>query len=167
MADPVVDVETSLGNFTITLDPTRAPKSVENFLKYVDSNHYAGTVFHRVISNFMIQGGGYDEKLERKSTQPPVENESTNNVANAKGTVAMARTGEPHSATAQFFVNVVDNKSLDHKGGADGWGYAVFGTVTEGMDTVEKIKSVKTGPSGPFAKDAPQTPVVINSIKRR
>ncbi|HEY4059897.1 MAG TPA: peptidylprolyl isomerase [Kofleriaceae bacterium] len=167
MADPVVDVSTSLGNFTITLDPTRAPKSVENFLKYVDSKHYEGTVFHRVISNFMIQGGGYDEKLERKSTLPPVDNESTNNVANAKGTVAMARTGDPHSATAQFFVNVVDNKSLDHKGGTDGWGYAVFGTVTEGMDTVEKIKSVKTGPSGPFAKDAPQPLVVINSITRR
>ncbi|HEY4180508.1 MAG TPA: peptidylprolyl isomerase [Kofleriaceae bacterium] len=167
MADPVVDVSTSLGTFTITLDPGRAPKSVENFLKYVDSKHYEGTVFHRVISNFMIQGGGYDEKLERKKTLDPVENESTNNVANTRGTVAMARTGDPHSATAQFFVNVVDNKSLDHKGGADGWGYSVFGTVTEGMDVVEKIKSVKTGPSGPFAKDAPQTPVVITSIKRR
>jgi len=166
MADPVVEVQTNQGSFQITLDTERAPKSVENFLKYVDDNHYAGTVFHRIIPNFMIQGGGYDEQLERRSTKPPVENESTNKVANKRGTVAMARTGDPHSATAQFFVNVVDNASLDHRGGADGWGYSVFGTVTQGMDVVDKIKEVKTGPKGPFQKDAPVDTVVINSIKR-
>lgn len=166
MADPVVEVQTNLGSFQITLDPARAPKSVENFLQYVDSNHYEGTVFHRIISTFMIQGGGYDGQLERKSTKPPVENESTNNVANKRGTVAMARTGDPHSATAQFFVNVVDNASLDHRGGSEGWGYSVFGTVTKGMDVVDKIKEVKTGPKGPFAKDAPVENVIINSIKR-
>jgi len=167
MTDPVVEVSTNLGTFVITLDPGRAPKSVANFLEYVNSKHYDGTVFHRVIPTFMIQGGGYDAKLERKATLPPVENESTNNVGNARGTVAMARTGDPHSATAQFFVNVEDNASLDHKGGPNGWGYAVFGTVTEGMDVVDKIKDVKTGSSGPFAKDAPQTPVVITSVRTR
>ena len=167
MADPVVEVSTNLGTFVITLDPGRAPKSVANFLEYVKSKHYDGTVFHRVIPTFMIQGGGYDKDLERKSTLPPVDNESTNNVGNKRGTVAMARTGDPHSATAQFFVNVEDSASLDHKGGANGWGYAVFGTVTEGMDVVDKIKAVKTGPSGPFAKDAPQEAVVITSVRER
>lgn len=168
MAGPVVEVATNLGTFVITLDPEKAPKSVENFLKYVDTGHYDGTIFHRVISTFMIQGGGYDATLEKKPTRPPVQNEADNGLKNVRGSVAMARTSDPHSATAQFFVNVVDNAFLDHqnKDGA-GWGYAVFGEVTEGMDVVDKIKSVKTGPAGPFAKDAPEDLVVIRHIKRR
>jgi len=168
MADPIVDVVTNQGSFSIQLDPAKAPKSVANFLSYVDANHYAGTLFHRVISTFMVQGGGYDAQYERKPTQAPVENEAFNGLKNTKGTVAMARTGDPHSATAQFFVNVVDNAFLDHTSkDAQGWGYTVFGKVIEGMDTVDKIKSIKTGSAGPFQKDAPQTPVVIESIKRR
>lgn len=168
MADPVVEVATNLGTFIITLDPEKAPKSVENFLKYVDAGHYDGTIFHRVIPTFMVQGGGYDATLEKKPTRPPVENEAGNGLKNVRGTVAMARTSDPHSATAQFFVNVVDNAFLDQtaKEGA-GWGYAVFGKVTEGMDVVDKIKDVKTGAAGPFAKDAPEDLVVIRHVKRR
>jgi peptidyl-prolyl cis-trans isomerase B (cyclophilin B) len=140
MADPVVDVTTNLGTFTIQLDPARAPKSVENILAYVDAEHFDGTIFHRVIPTFMVQGGGYDQAYERKPTRAPVQNEADNGLKNTRGTVAMARTGDPHSATAQFFVNVVDNAFLDHKA-KDGavWGYAVFGRVIEGMDVVDKI----------------------------
>jgi cyclophilin family peptidyl-prolyl cis-trans isomerase len=168
MADPIVDVVTNHGTFTIQLDPAKAPKSVANFLSYVDSGHYGGTIFHRVIATFMVQGGGYDAQYERKPTQPPVVNEADNGLKNTRGTVAMARTGEPHSATAQFFVNVTDNAFLDHTGkDPQGWGYAVFGKVTEGMDVVDKIKGLKTGAAGPFAKDAPQQPVVIETVRRR
>jgi len=168
MPDPIVEVKTSLGTFVITLDPAHAPKSVENFLAYVDAKHYDGTIFHRVIPTFMAQGGGYDSSYEKRPTKAPVQNEADNGVKNTRGTVAMARTNDPHSATAQFFVNVVDNAFLDHTGKNDtGWGYAVFGRVTEGMDVVDKIKAVKTGSAGPFSKDAPQTPVVIENIKRR
>ena len=168
MADPVVEVETNLGTFVITLDPGKAPKSVENFLKYVDANHYDGTIFHRVIKTFMIQGGGYDQQLEKKPVRPAIENEADNGLKNTRGTVAMARTGEPHSATAQFFVNVVDNKFLDHTGKDQrGWGYAVFGKVTDGLDVVDKIKEIPTGPEGPFDKDCPQDPIVIRHIRRR
>jgi len=168
MPDPIVEVKTNLGTFAITLDPQHAPKSVENFLAYVDAKHYDGTIFHRVIPTFMAQGGGYDAHYEKRPTRAPVQNEGDNGVKNTRGTVAMARTNDPHSATAQFFVNVVDNAFLDHTGKNDqGWGYAVFGRVTEGMDVVDKIKAVKTGPAGPFSKDAPLTPVVIDNIKRR
>ncbi|MEO8841167.1 MAG: peptidylprolyl isomerase [Kofleriaceae bacterium] len=168
MADPIVDVVTNQGSFSIQLDPAKAPKSVENFLAYVDANHYAGTVFHRVISTFMVQGGGYDEQYERKATQPPVQNEADNGLKNLRATVAMARTPDPHSGTAQFFVNVTDNAFLDHTGkDPQGWGYAVFGKVIDGMDTVDKIKALKTGAVGPFAKDAPLTPVLIESVRRR
>ena len=168
MADPVVEVATNLGTFVIELDPAKAPKSVENFLAYVDANHYEGTIFHRVIPTFMIQGGGYDQQMEKKPTRAPVTNEAANGLKNKRGTVAMARTSDPHSATSQFFVNVVDNAFLDHAAKDDrGWGYAVFGKVTEGMDVVDKIKGVKTGAQGPFAKDAPEDPVVIKHIKRR
>jgi len=168
MADPVVDVTTNHGTFTIQLDPARAPKSVENFLAYVDGSHFDGTIFHRVIPTFMVQGGGYDQAYERKPTRAPVQNEADNGLKNTRGTVAMARTGDPHSATAQFFVNVVDNAFLDHKAkdGA-GWGYAVFGRVTEGMDVVDKIKGLPTGANGPFAKDAPDQLVVIQRVRRR
>jgi peptidyl-prolyl cis-trans isomerase B (cyclophilin B) len=168
MADPVVEVSTNLGTFVIELDPAKAPKSVENFLAYVDAKHYDGTIFHRVISTFMIQGGGYDATLEKKPTRPAIQNEADNGLKNLRGTVAMARTSDPHSATSQFFVNVVDNAFLDHqKKEGPGWGYAVFGKVTEGMDVVDKIKAVKTGSAGPFAKDAPEDLVVIRHIKRR
>jgi peptidyl-prolyl cis-trans isomerase B (cyclophilin B) len=168
MPDPIVEVKTSLGTFVITLDPAHAPKSVENFLAYVDAKHYDGTIFHRVIPTFMAQGGGYDSSYEKRPTRAPVQNEADNGIKNTRGTVAMARTNDPHSATAQFFVNVVDNAFLDHTAKVDtGWGYAVFGRVTEGMDVVDKIKAVKTGSAGPFSKDAPLTPVVIENIKRR
>ena len=168
MADPVVEVVTNHGTFTITLDPAKAPKSVENFLAYVDAKHYDGTVFHRVISNFMIQGGGYDQALEKRSTRAPIQNEADNGLKNTRGTVAMARTGDPHSATAQFFVNVTDNAFLDHTAkDGQGWGYAVFGKVTDGMDVVDKIKNVKTGSMGPFSKDAPADLVIIKQVRRR
>jgi peptidyl-prolyl cis-trans isomerase B (cyclophilin B) len=168
MANPIVDVATNHGNFAIELDPAKAPKSVANFLEYVDAKHYDGTVFHRIIPTFMIQGGGFDQQLEKKSTRAPIQNEADNGLKNARGTVAMARTNDPHSATSQWFVNVVENKFLDHqaKDGA-GWGYAVFGKVIEGMDTVDKIKAVRTGAAGPFAKDAPVEMVVITSVRRR
>jgi cyclophilin family peptidyl-prolyl cis-trans isomerase len=168
MADPIVEVATNHGTFVIALDPAHAPKSVDNFLKYVDAKHYDGTIFHRVIPTFMVQGGGYDQQLERKQTLPAVHNEADNGLKNKRGTVAMARTGEPHSATAQFFVNVADNAFLDHTAKEQqGWGYAVFGRVTDGMDVVDKIKAVKTGASGPFPKDAPVELVVIDHVRRR
>ena len=168
MPDPIVEVKTNLGTFAIQLDSAKAPKSVENFLSYVDAKHYDGTLFHRVIPTFMVQGGGYDKQYEKRAVRAPVQNEADNGLKNTRGTVAMARTGDPHSATAQFFVNVVDNAFLDHTGKHDqGWGYAVFGKVIEGMDTVDKIKGVKTGSGGPFAKDAPQEQVIIVSVRRR
>lgn len=162
-----VVVETSLGNFTIELDSTAAPKSTENFLAYVDSGHYAGTIFHRVIESFMVQGGGYSEALDKKPTLQPVQNEADNGLKNLRGTVAMARTNDPHSATAQFFVNVKDNGFLDHKSKSGSeWGYAVLGRVTEGMDVVDRIKSVATGAKGPFSKDCPLENVVIRAVRR-
>ncbi len=166
MADSV-DVKTNHGTFTIELDAAKAPKSVANFLAYVDAKHYDGTVFHRVIPTFMIQGGGFDPSLEKRSVRAAIENEADNGLKNLRGTVAMARTGEPHSATSQWFVNVVDNAFLDHQAKVGpGWGYAVFGKVTAGMDVVDKIKGVKTGSRGPFAKDCPVEDVVIESVRR-
>ena len=162
-----VEFETTLGNFKIELDEEKAPKTVENFLAYVDDGHYPGTVFHRIIDNFMVQGGGYDEELKKKTTKPPVENEADNGLKNTLGTVAMARTSDPNSATAQFFVNVKDNDFLDHSAKTDrGWGYCVFGKVTDGMDIIDKMKAVETGPKGPFKKDAPAENIVIKSAKR-
>ncbi|MBA3456207.1 MAG: peptidyl-prolyl cis-trans isomerase [Deltaproteobacteria bacterium] len=167
MADPTVEVTTNHGSFVIALDPAKAPLSVENFLRYVDAKHYDDTVFHRVIPTFMIQGGGFDQQLEKKPVQAPIQNEAANGLKNTRGTVAMARTGDPHSATSQFFVSVADNAFLDHQAkDGQGWGYAVFGRVTTGMDVVDKIKAVRTGAAGPFAKDAPQEPVVIQSVRR-
>jgi len=166
MPDTVI-VETSSGSFQIELDSALAPKTVESFLAYVDGGHYAGTIFHRVIPGFMVQGGGYDASYVKKPTRAPVQNEAQNGLKNTRGTVAMARTSDPHSATAQFFVNVVDNAFLDHKERTDrGWGYAVFGRVTDGMDVVDVIRHVPTGAAGPFEKDAPLEPVVIQSIRR-
>ena len=156
-----------MGAFRIELDSEKAPGTVANFFDYVDASHYDGTVFHRVIDGFMVQGGGYDESYEKRPVRAPVQNEASNGLKNVVGTVAMARTGDPHSATAQFFVNVSDNAFLDHQApeGA-GWGYCVFGRVTDGMDVVDAIKSLPTGAAGPFQKDAPKTQVVIRSIRR-
>lgn len=163
-----VVVETDQGNIEIELEDDKAPKSVANFLQYVDDKHYEGTLFHRVIPGFMAQGGGYTAALEKKPTRDAVENEADNGLKNVRGTVAMARTSEPHSATSQFFINVKDNAFLDHSGkNTAGWGYAVFGKVTSGMDVVDKIVSVATGPKGPFAKDAPSDNIAIKSVTKK
>ena len=160
-AAPKVLLETSLGNITIELDAVKAPKSVANFVAYVKAGHYDGTVFHRVIKGFMVQGGGYGENgYAEKATKAPVENESTNGLTNLRGTLAMARTNDPHSATAQFFINHKDNDFLN--AGARGqWGYAVFGKVTEGMDVVDTIANTPTGRLPPFGQDVPETKVII------
>lgn len=163
-ANPKVLLHTSMGDITLELYPDKAPKTVENFLRYVNEGFYDGTLFHRVINNFMIQGGGWTQNLMHKRTHAPIRNEANNGLSNLRGTVAMARTRDPNSAAAEFFINVVDNKRLDYVGDANGtvsWGYCVFGKVVSGMDTVDKIKAVDTGPQGPFQSDVPKTPVVI------
>lgn len=161
-ANPRVRLETSLGAIVIELDPAKAPKSVENFLNYVRAGFYDGTLFHRVIPNFMAQGGGFTPDFKQKSTGAMVRNESIGGPSNKRGTVAMARTSDPHSATAQFFVNVKDNLFLDagprHPGG---FGYTVFGHVVEGMDVADKMVATPTGAAGPFDQDAPKTPIVL------
>jgi cyclophilin family peptidyl-prolyl cis-trans isomerase len=163
--NPVVVIETSLGNITVEVYPDRAPKSVENFLAYVKDGFYEGTVFHRVIKGFMVQGGGLTADLERKPTRAPVQNEAANGLKNQRGFVSMARTAEIHSATAQFFINTANNTPLDHKGmGPRDFGYCVFGKVTEGMDVVDKIENVKTGTRSGY-KDVPVEPVFIKSIR--
>ncbi len=164
-AAPRVLMKTSLGEITIELFPDKAPKSVENFLQYVRDKHYDGTIFHRVIPTFMVQGGGYTANYQLKPTRAPIQNEANNGLSNAIGTVAMARTNDPNSATSQFFINVVDNPRLDFVSADNGftWGYAVFGKVIAGMDVVEQIRTTPTGPGGPFPRDVPQTPVVIES----
>ena len=151
-----VKLETSAGDIVVELDAAKAPKTVDNFLQYVKSGHYSGTVFHRVISNFMIQGGGMTSELKEKPTRPPIGLESKNGLTNQRGTIAMARTNDPNSATAQFFINVKDNDFLNQAQARDGNGYTVFGHVVEGMDVVDKIRAVPTGPG-----DVPLTPVVI------
>ena len=162
---PHVLVETNLGNFELELFPDQAPKSVANFLEYVNSGFYNGTVFHRVIDGFMIQGGGFTPEYERKPTNAPIVNEADNGLKNQRGTIAMARTMEPNSATAQFFINVKDNDFLNHTSKTPrGWGYAVFGKVVKGMDVVDKIRKVKTGPGGVFPQDVPQEAVIIERI---
>jgi cyclophilin family peptidyl-prolyl cis-trans isomerase len=160
-AEPVkVLMETSAGNITLELDAEKAPKSVANFVQYVKDKHYDGLVFHRVIKNFMVQGGGYDESYAQRKTRAPIENEAKNGLSNARGSIAMARTGDPHSATAQFFINHVDNARLDYPS-FDGWGYAVFGKVIEGMEVVDKIAESPTGSTPPFGRDVPTTPIII------
>ena len=160
---PVVVIETSLGSISVELDPEKAPISVENFLTYVDEGFYSGTIFHRVIKNFMIQGGGMTADMQRKSTKAAIRNEATNGLSNMRGTIAMARTSEVNSATSQFYINTVDNKGLDHRGMAPAeFGYAVFGKVIDGMDVVDKIASVKTAPG-----DVPVETVLITSVKRK
>jgi len=159
---PQVKLETSLGDIVIELNSEKAPNTVANFLSYVEDDSYNGTVFHRVIENFMIQGGGFDESFSQKPTKASIKNEANNGLSNVMGSVAMARTGDPHSATAQFFINTVNNDFLDFRSeDQQGWGYAVFGEVVEGMDVVNTIRTVETGSKGPFATDAPAENVVI------
>ena len=154
-------LKTNKGDITLTLDAEKAPKTVANFLAYVKSGHYDGTIFHRVIDNFMIQGGGMAPGMKQKPTQAEIENEANNGLKNVNGSIAMARTSEPHSASSQFFINVNDNDFLNHTSPtAQGWGYAVFGAVSDGMDVVNAIRKVKTGSSG-FHQDVPAEDVVI------
>jgi len=162
---PRVVLSTTQGDMIIELADDQAPVTVDNFLKYVEEDFYDGTIFHRVIEGFMIQGGGFDEKYARKSTRSAIENEAVNGLRNQRYTISMARTNAPHSATSQFFINAEDNTNLDHTGPTPrGWGYAVFGRVVEGQDIVDKISQVSTGPGGPFSRDAPREQIVINEI---
>jgi cyclophilin family peptidyl-prolyl cis-trans isomerase len=163
-ANPIVIMDTSLGPIKIELYEDKAPITVKNFLNYVDKQHYDGKVFHRVIEDFMIQGGGFDKDLKESKTDPPIKNEATNGLKNERGTLAMARTNNPDSATAQFFINVKNNDFLNNS--ASNPGYCVFGRVIEGMEVVDKIRKVKTGGKGMFDKDVPVEDVVIKSFKR-
>jgi peptidyl-prolyl cis-trans isomerase A (cyclophilin A) len=158
-----VALETSEGRIVVELRADKAPKTVANFLQYVNDSFYDGTIFHRVIAGFMIQGGGFDAAMVEKPTRPPIPIESNNGLKNVRGAVAMARTGDPNSATAQFFINVVDNARLDYPS-FDGHGYTVFGNVVEGMQVVDKIRAVATGPRGPF-ENVPVSPVVIKTAR--
>ncbi|WP_426076161.1 peptidylprolyl isomerase [Janthinobacterium sp. PSPC3-1] len=158
---PHVALKTSMGEIVLELDQQKAPKSVANFLQYVKSGYYKGTVFHRVIDGFMIQGGGFDKNMKQKATKPAIQNEAQNGLQNVTYSIAMARTGDPHSATSQFFINVGNNGALDYPG-RDGYGYTVFGKVIKGMDVVDKIKAVPVADKGPH-QNVPVTPVVIES----
>jgi len=160
-AVPKVQLKTSLGTIVVQLDPAKAPKTVENFLQYVKDKHYDGTIFHRVINGFMIQGGGFTPDMQQKPTRAPIPLEAKNGLKNDEYTIAMARTGNPDSATAQFFINVKNNDGLNAPS-PDGHGYAVFGKVVQGQDVVDKIKAVATGNRGPF-QNVPTTPVIIES----
>ena len=162
-ADPQVDLKTNFGTIRLELYPAKAPKTVENFLQYVKDGHFNGTIFHRVIDGFMVQGGGFDKSYRQKATRPPIENEAKNGLKNDLGTVAMARTSAPHSASSQFFINGKNNDFLNAANAQDGWGYTVFGKVVSGMDVVMKISKTPTGPGGPFPTDAPRDMVVIES----
>ena len=166
-ANPKVILHTSMGDIGLELFADKAPKTVENFMQYVNEGFYNGTIFHRVIDNFMVQGGGFTKDLQQKRTRAPIRNEANNGLSNLRGTVAMARTNDPHSASAQFFINVVDNKRLDYTSDKDGltWGYCVFGKVTSGMDVVDKMKSVPTAPQGPLPKDVPTTAIVLEKVE--
>ena len=164
-ASPLVTFETSHGSFAVALEPESAPKTVENFLAYVRAGHYDGTIFHRIIAGFMIQGGGFTQRFEQLPTNAPIENEAPDAPGNDRGTIAMARTADPHSATAQFFINVVDNDFLNHRGkNPQGWGYAAFGRVVDGMETVDRIAALQTGPGGPFPSDVPKEAVIIEKV---
>ena len=161
----MVKLHTNFGTIVLELDAAKAPETVKNFLAYVEAGHYDNTVFHRVIDGFMIQGGGFEPGMQQKPTNAPIQNEAANGLKNDRYTVAMARTGDPHSATAQFFINVKDNAFLNHTApNSQGWGYCVFGKVVEGMDVVDKIKGVKTGPKG-FHQDVPADDVVIQKAE--
>jgi cyclophilin family peptidyl-prolyl cis-trans isomerase len=161
-ANPRVVMETTKGTFVIELFPEEAPKTVENFLAYVKSGFYDDTIFHRVIPGFVVQGGGFTADMNRKPTRSPIANEADNGLRNERGTLSMARTNDPNSATSQFFINLVDNRSLDHRDKGAGWGYAVFAKVVEGMDVVDAVAKVPTGRVKGFA-DVPTEPVVVTS----
>jgi cyclophilin family peptidyl-prolyl cis-trans isomerase len=163
--NPIVVMETNNGTIEIELNESKAPLTVKNFLGYVDSKFYNGTIFHRVINNFMIQGGGFDEKMTEKKTKDPIKNEGKNGLRNEVGTIAMARTSDPNSATAQFFINVNDNSSLNYPS-PDGHGYAVFGKVVSGMHVVNRIKMIKTGVLNGY-QDVPMDAVIIKSVARK
>ena len=164
-SNPVVVIETSLGNITVELYQDEAPISVENFLTYIRDDFYTGTIFHRVIKVFMVQGGGMTEDMVRKATNPPIKNEATNGLRNERGTLAMARTATVDSATAQFFINVANNRALNHESETQAeYGYAVFGKVIDGMDHVGEIENTPTTTAGPY-RDVPSTPVIIKSIQ--
>jgi len=162
-AHPMVELKTSLGLIVVELYEDKAPKTVENFLEYVKGGFYNGTIFHRVIDGFMVQGGGFTEKMEQKPTRSPIQNEAKNGLKNEPGTLAMARTGDPHSATAQFFINLVSNQMLDYPS-RDGWGYAVFGKVISGFEIVQKMAKVETTNAGPH-QNVPAKPIVIESAR--
>ena len=164
-ANPQVTFKTTEGDFTLELYPDKAPKTVKNFLTYVDNGFYTDTIFHRVIPNFMVQAGGFDEKMGQKQTLGTVENEADNSLINEVGTVAMARTSDPHSASSQFFINLQKNDFLNHQGTTDGrtWGYCVFGKVIEGMDTINNIGQVKTGNVGSF-QNVPKEPIIVKEV---
>lgn len=163
-ASPQIQVVTSMGSFTLELNAERAPLTVAHFLKYVDQGQYSGTIFHRVIPNFVIQGGGFDSNYKPKAAPTKVVNESGNGLTNQRGTVGMARSQDPHGGDAQFYVNLYDNEALDPN--KTRWGYAVFGKVVQGMEVVDRIGNVATGARGPFKEDAPLKPVVIERIER-
>ena len=161
-AAPRVKLETSHGEIVLELNQAKAPKTVANFVQYVKDGSYDGTIFHRVIKGFMAQGGGFTPDYQKKPTRDPIQNEADNGLTNRRGTVAMARTNDPHSATAQFFINTVDNTFLNHRGKtAQGWGYCVFGKVVSGMKTVDAIEALPTGMGGPFRSDVPKETVLI------
>ena len=165
-SNPKVVLDTSKGKIVLELFADKAPETVKNFLAYVDAKFYNGTIFHRVIPNFMIQGGGFTSDMKQKPTKDPIKNEADNRLRNQRGTIAMARTSDPHSATAQFFINSIDNDFLNYKSKtSQGWGYAVFGRVIEGMDVVDAISKVKTKTHGGY-QDVPAEPIVIKSAKR-
>jgi cyclophilin family peptidyl-prolyl cis-trans isomerase len=161
--NPIVKIQTNLGDIYVELFPDKAPRTVANFLQYVEDDFYTNTIFHRVMRDFMIQGGGFTPTFERKETRPPIINEADNGLSNVRSTIAMARTFEPQSATAQFYINVVDNSfKLDHKNNTPrGYGYAVFGKVTKGMDVVDAIRDIPTGPGGPFQANVPKSAAII------
>ena len=166
IANPFVRMETSYGDIVLELDGANAPKTVANFMAYVDAGFYNNTIFHRVIKKFMIQGGGFSADFKQKTTRAPIPNEADNGLKNRRGTIAMARTPDPHSATAQFFINAKDNAFLDHREKTPrGWGYCVFGKVVKGMDVVSAIEAVATG-TRKGHRDVPVTPVIIKSVKR-
>ena len=164
--NPTAVIKTSMGEIRLELFPEKAPASVENFVNYANSGFYDGTIFHRVISHFMIQGGGMTPDMRKKATGEPIPNEASNGLSNKRGTIAMARTNDPHSATAQFFINVQDNMNLDFGGGTNSrnWGYAVFGRVTEGMEVVDEIRFVQTTRKPPYS-DVPVEPVIIEQVR--
>ena len=163
---PKVHFKTTMGDFTIELEPDKAPQTVANFIEYVRAGHYDGLIFHRVIKAFMVQGGGFDKNYTKIPTRQPIENEADKGLPNERGTIAMARTGDPHSATNQFFINVKYNGFLNHQSKTQqGWGYTAFGRVIDGMNIVGRISRMETGPGGPFPSDVPVNQVIIEKVK--